>query len=250
MTIRLGCIDAPEMAQAPFGASARSYLQKRLRVGSTVTLKPQAVDRYGRTVAEVIGEVNINRALVENGQAFAYRKYLGKCDAKAYLEAEDRASRRRHGVWQVPGGITRPWDFRRSRRGVTMPNSTTPGGRRYRCSEIGSYARAQELLRQGHNYLDGNGDGEACESLAFEGRGSRQVGISRGRRSLLSQRSWRSNVSTFGIVHPLDVCSISQPDQVEPFHPRMESVSVGARLWPWSSGTYELRLPDPEGVVT
>jgi hypothetical protein len=33
---------------------------------------------------------------------------------------------------------------------------------RYRCKEIGSYARAQELLRQGHTYLDSNGDGEAC----------------------------------------------------------------------------------------
>jgi len=27
------------------------------------------------------------------------------------------------------------------------------------------FALAQKLLRQGHSYLDGNGDGEACESL-------------------------------------------------------------------------------------
>jgi len=40
-----------------------------------------------------------------------------------------------------------------------------PGGRRYRCKEIGSSARAQELLHQVHTYLDSNGDGEACESL-------------------------------------------------------------------------------------
>ena len=39
------------------------------------------------------------------------------------------------------------------------------GGHRYRCREIGSYARAQELLRQGHTDLDGNGNEEACESL-------------------------------------------------------------------------------------
>ncbi len=31
--------------------------------------------------------------------------------------------------------------------------------------EIGSSARAQELLRQGQTDLDSNGDGEACESL-------------------------------------------------------------------------------------
>ena len=29
----------------------------------------------------------------------------------------------------------------------------------------GSYAQAQVLLQQGHSYLDGDGDGEACEGL-------------------------------------------------------------------------------------
>ena len=96
---------------------------------------------------------------------YAYRQDLGGCDAKDDLDAEYRASRRRYGVWQVPGGITRPWDFRRGRRSAAIPDGTTPGGRRYRCNEIGSYARAQELLRQGHTYLDSNGDGEACEAL-------------------------------------------------------------------------------------
>jgi hypothetical protein len=38
-------------------------------------------------------------------------------------------------------------------------------GRKLTCRQIGSYARAQELLRQGHGYLDKNGDGTACESL-------------------------------------------------------------------------------------
>ena len=40
-----------------------------------------------------------------------------------------------------------------------------PGGRLYRCSEISPYAKAQELLRQGHSYLDGDGNGKACEAL-------------------------------------------------------------------------------------
>ena len=177
LTIRLACIDAPEMAQAPYGAQSRAYLQTRLRIGAPVTLRPQAVDRYGRTVAEVIGEVNLNLAMVEDGQAFAYRQYLGQCNANEYLDAEYRASRHRFGVWQVPGGITRPWDFRRARRsggssravssGVA-PAGTAPAaiaGQRYRCKQIGSFAKAQELLRQGHTYLDGNGDGVACESL-------------------------------------------------------------------------------------
>ena len=165
VTVRLACIDAPETAQSPHGQQARSYLQQRLPVGREVRLEVKTTDRYGRSVAEVISDININLVLVEDGQAFAYRQYLSGCDAKAYLEAEYRASRRRYGIWQVEGGITRPWDFRRGRRSAVIPDGTTPGGRRYRCSEISSYAKAQELLRQGHSYLDGNGDGEACESL-------------------------------------------------------------------------------------
>jgi endonuclease YncB( thermonuclease family) len=165
LTVRLACIDAPETAQGPYGQQARNYLQQRLPVGREVNLDVKTTDRYGRTVAEVISEININLALVEDGQAFAYRQYLSGCNAKEYLDAEYRASRRRYGVWQVEGGITRPWDFRRGRRSAAIPDGTTPGGRRYRCSEIGSYAKAQQLLRQGHTYLDSNADGEACESL-------------------------------------------------------------------------------------
>jgi endonuclease YncB( thermonuclease family) len=75
----------------------------------------QTINFHCRTVAEVIGEINLGLAMVEDGQAFAYRKYLAQCDAREYLDAEFRASRSRYGVWQVPGGITRPWDFRRGR---------------------------------------------------------------------------------------------------------------------------------------
>ena len=165
ITIRLACIDAPETAQSPWGQHARRYLQQRLSIGREVTLEVKTTDRYGRTVAEVISDININLVMVEDGLAFAYRRYLSGCNAKEYLDAEYRASRHRYGVWQVEGGITRPWDFRRGRSAAVIPDGTTPGGRRYRCKEISSYARAQELLRQGHTYLDSNGDGQACESL-------------------------------------------------------------------------------------
>jgi len=165
ITVRLACIDAPETAQSPYGRQARSYLQQRLPIGREVILHVKTTDRYGRTVAEVISDININLAMVEDGQAFVYRQYLGGCDAKEYLDAEFRASRHRYGVWQVEGGITRPWDFRKGRSAAVIPDGTTPGGRRYSCKEIGSYASAQELLRQGHTYLDGNGDGQACEAL-------------------------------------------------------------------------------------
>jgi endonuclease YncB( thermonuclease family) len=97
LTVRLACIDAPETAQGPYGQQARTYLQQRLPIGRDVSLNIKTTDRYGRSVAEVISETNINLALVEDGQAFAYRQYLRGCDAKAYLEAEERASRARLG---------------------------------------------------------------------------------------------------------------------------------------------------------
>jgi endonuclease YncB( thermonuclease family) len=130
-TVRLACIDAPETAQSPYGQQACTFLQRRLPIGREVVLDVKTTDRYGRTVAEVISGVNINLEMVEDGQALAYRQYLGGCKAKKYLDAETRASRRRIGVWQIPGGITRPWDFRRGPRSASIPDGTTPGGRRY-----------------------------------------------------------------------------------------------------------------------
>jgi hypothetical protein len=48
---------------------------------------------------------------------------------------------------------------------MVQPSMPPGGGTRLTCRQIGSYARAQQLLQQGHSYLDGDGDGEACERL-------------------------------------------------------------------------------------
>ena len=177
LTIRMACIDAPETAQRPYGAASRQCLQDLAPVGSVVTLRPLTIDRYGRSVAEVFRNgQNANLVMVSSGQAFAYRKYLSACDGPAYLGAEAAAQRQRVGVWAVPGGIQRPWDWRHgTKSSATAPLATPVGapgtgsaavvGHRYKCKEIGSYARAQELLREGHTYLDKNGDGIACKSL-------------------------------------------------------------------------------------
>ena len=61
---------------------------------------------------------NTNLAMVSSGAAFAYRKYLSACDGSAYLGAEAAAQRQRVGVWAVPGGIQRPWDWRHGTRPV------------------------------------------------------------------------------------------------------------------------------------
>lgn len=130
LTVRLACIDAPEMAQSPDGRKARQQLQRLLSPGQRVQIGIKTIDRYGRSVAEVVttpapatgpegrrpvGEINVGLAMVAAGQAFVYGRYLSACDQWAYRQAEDRARNRHLGIWQVPGGITPPWEFRHHR---------------------------------------------------------------------------------------------------------------------------------------
>jgi len=162
-TVRLACIDAPETSQAPHGSRARQQLQALAPVGSSVELRIKTTDRYGRSVAELSRNGrDLNQALVASGAAFVYWQYISGCDRQTYSRLENDARLKGLGVWGVNGGVTRPWDYRSAQR---RSGSAGPAGRRYTCKQIGSHAQAQLLLRQGHTYLDGDGDGEACEGL-------------------------------------------------------------------------------------
>ena len=115
VTVRLACIDAPETAQGQSGTDATQRLNQLVANGS-LELRPQTIDKYGRTVAEVYaGGRNVNLELVRMGLAFAYRDYLSGCDANAYLDAEAQAERYRQGVWRW-GNEVKPWDFRKQQR--------------------------------------------------------------------------------------------------------------------------------------
>ena len=78
----------------------------------------------------MIGKGPINLAMVQSGQAFVYRLDLGRCDRQAYLAAERQAQAQRLGVWAVPGGMTRPWEFRHGgaghRSAGAAPAAATP----------------------------------------------------------------------------------------------------------------------------
>ena len=75
-------------------------------VGSVVKLRPQTIVKYGRNVAEMFcNGRNVNLAMVANGFAFAYRRYLYACGQTAYMGTEATAQRQRIGVWTVPGGL-------------------------------------------------------------------------------------------------------------------------------------------------
>ena len=157
--VRLACIDAPETSQSPYGKAARQALKSLLPVGSDVTLRSKATDRYGRSVEEVIrNSTNINQSLVESGNAFVYWQYIKGCDRQTYSRLETYARLGGIGIWSVPGGIQRPWDYRQSKQS----NSKR---KRYRCKDTSSWSAAQELLRQGDSRLDGDKHGEACEPI-------------------------------------------------------------------------------------
>jgi hypothetical protein len=93
-------------------------------IRSPAQLRPQTIDKYGRTVADKFrcGQ-KTNLVMVSSVQAFAYRKYRAACDGTAYLGAEATAQRQRVGVWAVPGGGQRPWDWRKVTRSPAASNA-------------------------------------------------------------------------------------------------------------------------------
>lgn len=110
LTVRLYCIDAPELDQYPWGDRARAALG--LSSGDRVTLVRHGADRYGRVIAEIIrpdGQ-NVGLELVRAGHAAVYRRY---CPAGAYYRAEDEARRAGVGIWRRPGEQQTPWEWRR-----------------------------------------------------------------------------------------------------------------------------------------
>ena len=90
----------------PYGNDARQALEADLPIGTEISLRTKASDRYGRTVAEVLkGTININQALVAAGAAFVYWQYIEGCDRETYSRLENEARLKSLGIWAVPGGI-------------------------------------------------------------------------------------------------------------------------------------------------
>lgn len=180
VTVRLACIDAAETAQAPFGKAATDHLRQLLPPGQQVTLRVADTDRYGRSVAKVYkGNLSINLALVQEGQAVVYREYLSACPElkERLLKAEANAKSRRIGFWNQASPIL-PADFRRGRRAVstlkpavrTRSQTSSSPARDYNCSDFRTQAEAQRVLDatpgEDPHKLDRDGDRIACESLS------------------------------------------------------------------------------------
>lgn len=109
--VRLAEIDAPEKVQ-PWGARSRQNLAA-LCFRKPATIKPQTVDRYGRTVGRVFCDgTDANAAQVQAGLAWVFDRYV--TDRRLYgLQDDARAARR--GLWNDPAPVA-PWDWRARQR--------------------------------------------------------------------------------------------------------------------------------------
>jgi len=111
--IRLACVDAPEPLQQPWAGEARQALERALPVGTAVTVELRARDVYDRIVAVVRrGGDDVAAGQLRAGRVFLLEGYLGRCDDLPYRSIEQEARNRALGVWEVPGGLERPWDLR------------------------------------------------------------------------------------------------------------------------------------------
>ena len=101
--IRLNGIDAPESGQLcqdargtawRCGQQAALALSDRIGRRQVVSCQQTDTDRYGRVVADCfVGRENLNRWMVREGWAVAYRQY-----STAYIPAEDHARIGQRGI--------------------------------------------------------------------------------------------------------------------------------------------------------
>ena len=115
--IRLEGIDAPELKQVcrsddgarwPAGQKARAALVALIN-DRAVQCQSAGRDTYDRVLATCfVGNLNLNRALVAHGHAWAFVRY-----SQSYVAEETSARKSRRGLWQrscVPA-----WEYRKQR---------------------------------------------------------------------------------------------------------------------------------------
>ena len=113
--IRLACIEAPEIGQAPHGRIARNTLIGLLPRHSRINVQPLNYDQNGWLVANILslGGVDIGEELIRLGLVYAHNTSLSYCDGPKLLLIEDQARQSRIGIWKdTQQGLSRPWLYR------------------------------------------------------------------------------------------------------------------------------------------
>jgi endonuclease YncB( thermonuclease family) len=112
--VRLSGIDALEIQQ-PGGIEVLRWVEFQC-LSKRVKVFPKAIDRYDRTVADVIlpGGRNLSQELIRAGWAWWYRQFAPKDQSLGELQAEAQAVRR--GGWRCGSDPTAPWIWRKKRK--------------------------------------------------------------------------------------------------------------------------------------
>lgn len=127
LKIRLYGIDSPETEKRkkktgrvskpgqPYGEEARKALEEDIYL-KKVKLDVMNIDRHMRLVSIVrLNGRNINKEMVAEGYAWAYKKDLDRPDVPDYIDLEDQARQKRLGLWQQHNPVP-PWKFRKMLR--------------------------------------------------------------------------------------------------------------------------------------
>ena len=121
LKVRLYGIDAPETKKPnkpgqPYGDISKRTLMYKI-MGRRVTVEIIDIDQYKRSVAVIRYEGrDINREMVSEGMAWAYRQFLQGAYASEYIGAENQAHSRRAGLWRESNPQP-PWEFRNGYKG-------------------------------------------------------------------------------------------------------------------------------------
>jgi micrococcal nuclease len=166
MKIRLAEIDAPEKDQA-YGAASRSSLVEMVW-HRQVRVHPLAVDKYGRTVAQLeVNGLRVNEEMVRRGMAWEYSHYHSD---RRYISIEQEARQAKRGLW-VQSDPVPPWQWRKQHAAETdIPLVLAPGdyscGSKHHCSQMRSCDEAHYYLTVcGVKALNPTGDGIPCGKL-------------------------------------------------------------------------------------
>jgi len=110
--IRLNGIDCPQKGEA-YGHKAKDAVAD-LIFGKEVTLQTHGLNKYGRTLADVllVDGTNVNRELVKDGRCWWYRKYAPGDTVLEGLQGEARKGK--YGVWSSSNPVP-PWSYRKGK---------------------------------------------------------------------------------------------------------------------------------------
>lgn len=109
--VRLYGIDSPELSQ-DHGETAKQFLSEQVS-GRYVTVDVLDIDQYKRSVGRIyIDDTDINRKMVEEGQAWVYPQYCKIPERAEWESLQQSAKLDKRGLW-TNSSPTPPWEWRR-----------------------------------------------------------------------------------------------------------------------------------------